>query len=315
MFYTGQNNLGDVVYRDQNTMDELNILPSVNIVYGVTEKMNIRLGFNQTVARPSFREKSIAQIYDPLTKRTFIGNIDLEQTNVNNYDFRYEFFITPREVVAFSAFYKQFDGHIEMVAFPTQPDNIKPRNSGAADLLGAEVEFRKALAKESKSKFFSRFFFNLNASIVRSRVNLHDVLVNGEQTEYELREINLRDGETLSDYRPMTGQSPYAINAGISYEIPESQTSISLAYNVQGEQLTIIGSGRVPDVYTIPFHSLNFNAYRNFGKKSRSRLTLTVSNILNDDVSLVYRSHGAEDEFYTTFKPGVGISIKYGFSF
>lgn len=315
MFYTGQNNNGDVIYTDQNTMNELNILPSANVVYGVTERMNFRLGFNQTVARPSFREKSIAQIYDPITKRTFNGNIDLNQTRVNNYDFRYEFFITPREVIAVSVFYKQFDGHIEMVAFPQQPDNIKPRNSGEADLLGAEIEFRKAFAKESKSKFFSRFFFNLNASFVQSRVNMHDVLVDGEQTEYELRETNLREGEVLKDYRPMTGQSPFAINAGISYEIPESQTSISLAYNVQGEQLTIIGSGRVPDVYTVPFHSLNFNAYRNFGKKSRSRLTLTVSNLLNDDVSLVYKSHGAEDQFYTSYKPGVGISIKYGFTF
>ena len=315
MFYTGETNAGDVVYRDQNTMDELNILPSVNVVFALNDKTNFRAGFNQTVARPSFREKSIAQIYDPITKRTFIGNIDLNQTNIMNYDIRYEFFLSPREIFSVSAFYKQFDGHIENVAFPQQPDNIKPRNSGDADLFGVEIEFKKALADKDKHEVLSRFFFNMNASFVRARVNLNDVLVDGQQTEFELREINKRDGETISQFRPMTGQSPYSINAGISYEIPESQTNVSLAYNVQGEQLTIIGSGRVPDVYTIPFHSLNFNAYRNFGKKDRSRLTLTVSNILNDDISMVYRSYGTSDVFFNTYKPGVGINMKYVFTF
>ena len=315
MFYTGETNAGDVVYRDQNTMDELNILPSVNVVFALNDKTNFRAGFNQTVARPSFREKSIAQIYDPITKRTFIGNIDLNQTNIMNYDIRYEFFLSPREIFSVSAFYKQFDGHIENVAFPQQPDNIKPRNSGDADLFGVEIEFKKALADKDKHEVLSRFFFNMNASFVRARVNLNDVLVYGQQTEFELREINKRDGETISQFRPMTGQSPYSINAGISYEIPESQTNVSLAYNVQGEQLTIIGSGRVPDVYTIPFHSLNFNAYRNFGKKDRSRLTLTVSNILNDDISMVYRSYGTSDVFFNTYKPGVGINMKYVFTF
>ena len=315
MLYTGETNAGDVVYRDQNTMDELNILPSVNVVFALNDKTNFRAGFNQTVARPSFREKSIAQIYDPITKRTFIGNIDLNQTNIMNYDIRYEFFLSPREIFSVSAFYKQFDGHIENVAFPQQPDNIKPRNSGDADLFGVEIEFKKALADKDKHEVLSRFFFNMNASFVRARVNLNDVLVDGQQTEFELREINKRDGETISQFRPMTGQSPYSINAGISYEIPESQTNVSLAYNVQGEQLTIIGSGRVPDVYTIPFHSLNFNAYRNFGKKDRSRLTLTVSNILNDDISMVYRSYGTSDVFFNTYKPGVGINMKYVFTF
>jgi hypothetical protein len=315
MFYTGQNNLGNVVYRDQNTMDELNILPSMNAVYGINDKMNMRLGFNQTVARPSFREKSIAQIYDPLIKRTFIGNIDLEQTDISNYDLRYEYFMSPREVFAISGFYKQFNGHIELVAFPTQPDNMTPRNSGAADLLGAEIEFKKVLAKEEQSKILSRMFFNLNASFVRSRVNLKDVRVNETLTEYDLREINLRDGETLSQYRPMSGQSPYSINAGLSYEDLETQTSVSLAYNVQGEQLTIIGSGRVPDVYTLPFHSLNFNAYRGFGKDNRSRITFTLTNILNDDIALVYRSFMTTDQFFNNYKPGRGINLKYSFNF
>jgi outer membrane receptor protein involved in Fe transport len=79
--------------------------------------------------------------------------------------------------------------------------------------------------------------------------------------------------------------------------------------------LSVIASGRVPDVYTVPFHSLDLNAYRSFGKEQRSRLTLGVSNLLNEDRTLVYKSYKAEDQIYTTYKPGVGISISYGYTF
>jgi outer membrane receptor protein involved in Fe transport len=110
MYYTGQNNTGSVIYNDEETLNELNVLPSLNIVYKLNDNMNLRLSGSQTVARPSFREKSIAQIFDPISKRTFIGNLDLRQTSIINTDLRYEWFITPRELFAVSAFYKQFDG-------------------------------------------------------------------------------------------------------------------------------------------------------------------------------------------------------------
>lgn len=315
MFYTGRNNSGSVRYSNEKTLDNFNVLPSANLVLELTDKMNLRAGANRTLARPSFKEKSIAQIYDPITKRTFIGNIDLEQTNINNFDLRYEFFLSAKELFSVSAFYKQFDGHIELVSFATAPDNLKPRNSGQAETYGVEVELRKGMIN-SENTFLSRLFLSTNVSLVQSRVDMNTVLVdNSGQTEFDLRENNLRDGEVLGRYRPMSGQSPYAVNVGLSYEDIETQTSVSVAYNVQGEQLSIIASGRVPDIYTVPFHSLNFNAYKSFGKDLNSRLTFGVNNILNDDRTLVYRSFGAEDGIYTTYRPGIGISLKYQYTF
>jgi hypothetical protein len=315
MYYTGTNNSETISYNDSLVLDELNILPSANVVFSFGEKMNIRAGANRTLARPSFKEKSIAQIYDPITKRTFSGNIDLQQTIINNFDLRYEYFISAKELFSVSAFYKQFDGHIELVSFATAPDNLKPRNSGLAEVFGVEVELRKGIPG-AESGFLSRFFLSTNVSLVESRVDMNTVLVdNSGQTEKELRENNKRDGETIAQFRPMSGQSPYAVNFALSYEDVERQANISLAYNVQGEQLTIIASGRVPDIYTIPFNSLNFNAYKSFGSDFQHRLTFGVDNILNDDRTLVYKSYGSEDGIYTSFKPGIGISLKYNYTF
>jgi hypothetical protein len=316
MFYTGQNNEGSIKYVNEKTMDELNLLPSININYVISEKMNVRLGGSKSVARPSFRERSIAQIYDPITKRTFNGNINLNQTDIYNMDARYELFLSAKELIAISGFYKQFHGHIEMVSFAAAPNNITPRNAGMAHLVGAEMEIRKTLTKKDEFKHLSRFFLNLNLSLVASYVDLKSVYVDeAGQTEYELRTSNLRDGETLKNTRPMAGQSPYAINAGLNYEVLESETVISLNYNVQGEQLTVISSGRVPDVYTDPFHSLNFNAMRAIGKNKKSKVNIGVNNILNDKIALVYKSYNAENQIYSVFKPGIQFNFRYSFTF
>jgi hypothetical protein len=219
-------------------------------------------------------------------------------------------------MVSLSGFYKRFDGHIEMAPFGLAPDNFKPRNSGIAHVFGGEFEFRKGLRAHTSSKFLQGFFFAGNVSVVHSMVDIQSVLVdNNGKTEFTLRQENARPGETISKFRAMTGQSPYAINASISYEFPDERGNIALAYNVQGDQLTFVGSGRVPDIYTISFHSLNFNAYVNLGEKRNSRITLRVQNLLDDDRTLVYRSYEAQDQIFTTFKPGVSIRLAYRYSF
>lgn len=315
MYYTGQDNSGIKIYNDEQTLDELNLLPSASITYALNEDMNLRGSFSQTIARPSFKEKSIAQIYDPITKRTFVGNLDLQQTFVNNFDIRYEWYFTPSELFSVSGFYKTFDGHIEMVAFEVAPDNFKPRNAGKANVLGVEMEVRKGFYKSS-SKFLKHLFLGGNVTLVRSQVDMRSVKTgNQDQNEYDLRQNNLREGETLDFYRPMAGQSPYAINANISYEDPEKQRAISIAYNVKGEQLTYIASGRVPDVYRVPFHSLDFNAYYSLGKNYNHRISFRVTNILNDDRTLAYRSYQAEDVVFNQFYPGTQFRLKYTYSF
>lgn len=317
LYYTGLAEINSVriPFNNKKTLDALNVLPALNSVYKLSDKMNLRASFSRTIARPSFKEKSFATIYDPITKRTFVGNIDLDLTHVNNYDLRYEWFLSPKELFSVGAFYKQFDGHIELVSNYLSPDEMKPRNNGKADVLGAEIELRKALVK-ADSTFLSRFFIGGNATLVNSRVDMKSVNVDNEgKTEYELRTENLRDGESIYQYRPMAGQSPYAVNANISYEDPIRNFTVSVAYNVQGEQLSIIGSGQLPDVYTIPFNSLNINAFKSFGKDLNSRISLRVTNVLNDDRTLVYKSYKAKDQIFTSYRPGVGISLRYSYNF
>ena len=315
MFYTGQNNSGSIFYENEKTLDELNVLPSLNLVYSIGENANLRGSFNQTLARPSFKEKSIAQIFDPITKRTFNGNIDLEQTNVNNIDLRWEYFAKPSEIFAVSGFYKTFENHIEIVSFPTSPDDVKPRNAGSSWVYGAEFELRKDL--EFIAPVLKGLSIGTNVSIIRSFVDLNTVYVDDAKTKTEKksRESVKRKGEVIGDTRSMAGQSPYLINTYLNYGLNEIGLNFNLAYNVQGETLTVVGTATVPDVYSVPFHSLGFNAMKSFGATQRSKITVGMDNILNNTKDQVYKGFNASDKIYATYNPGTEYSIKYSFTF
>ena len=315
MYYTGQNNDGSKLYDNEETLNELNLLPSVNLVYSLNENMNLRASYNQTLARPSFKEKSIAQIFDPILKRTFIGNIDLKQTNVNNMDLRWEYFMKPGEIVSVSGFYKDFQNHIELVSFPTNPDNVKPRNAGSSWVYGAEVELKKSL--EFIAPSLKDLFLGTNVSIVRSFVDMNTVYVDEAQTETEKqsRESVVKTGETIKDTRSMAGQAPFLINAYLNYSINEIGLNFNLAYNVQGATLTVVGSQRVPDVYSVPFHSVNFNASKTIGANMKSKVSIGIDNILDDVREQVYKSYNAADKIYATYNPGRQFSIKYSYRF
>jgi TonB-dependent receptor len=311
MFYTGSNVFNET-FDDLHTLDELDILPSLNVVYAIRETMNIRAAYSQTLARPSFREKSTAQIYDPITKRLFNGNLDLKQTSINNYDVRLENFLPGGNMISFSLFYKQFDKHIELVTYDIATNNVKPRNCGESAVYGAEFEMRKRL--DFVGSAFTGFAFGTNVSIARSEVDLRSVYVNDSEpktTEYESRLLNSRSGETIQGTRPMGGQSPYLLNAYLNYTSVDGRMNANVSYNVQGESLLIIGVGAVPDVYSQPFHSLNFNSYRNFGTDQKHRISVGVSNILKSERKDVYKGSGEHEAIYSVFRPGRTFSLTY----
>ena len=158
--------------------------------------------------------------------------------------------------------------------------------------------------------------FGTNVTLANSEVNLKSVIVNESGlTEFESRQNNARESEIVKTTRAMGGQSPYLINGYLNYADKEGVMNVNLSYNVQGESLFIIGVGAVPDIYTQPFNSLNFNVYRNFGEEKNHRITLGVNNILKAERKDLYRGYGDAEAIYSIFKPGRTFSLTYGLSF
>lgn len=306
--YTGQSNLGDVVYDNEKIIDVLDVLPSLNVIYSLTDEINLRSSFTKTLARPSFKEASIAQIYDPFSDRTFIGNIDLQETKINNYDLRAECFMPGGQMIALSGFYKAFSNPIEVVAFSeATPNQFQPRNVGDARVMGMEIEIRKNFSFISEP--FSSLSVGTNVSIIKSSVEMDQ----SENGEYQSRISNARPGEEITTTRDLQGQSPYIVNAFLSYRGKTNGLEANLSYNVQGKRLSVVGIGRVPDVYEQPFHNLSFKASKRVGEEGKFKISVAANNILNAKNQKFYESFEATDQIFEFRQPArnFGFSIGY----
>ena len=124
MYYTGKNTQGSLIYTNENVINKLDLFPSANFIYQLSEDANLRTSYSRTTARPSFKEASIAEIYDPLSNMTFIGNIDIKPSYIQNLDLRYEFFGKNAQLFALSGFYKAFKDPIEITYYESAPSNL-----------------------------------------------------------------------------------------------------------------------------------------------------------------------------------------------
>lgn len=319
--YTGQDQLGTNVLDNDKVLDGLDFFPSINLTWLLTDKQNLRFSYAKTIARPSFKELSYAEIFDPISGRAFIGGLfrdandvagveywdgNLVSTDIHNFDLRWELFPSFGQMVSLSGFYKRFSNPIEIVQFATQTGSFQPRNVGDGEVLGAEIEFRQNLA--GLSPLLKKFSLTANVTVTGSRIEL-------SKTEYDSRVANARTGQTIDRYRDMAGQSPYLINAGFSYNSEENGFEAGLYYNVQGKTLQFVGIVDRPDIYSNPFHSLNFNANKTFGQEKRFQAGLKIENILNDKNESVFESFKAEDQFFTRLAPGTTVQIRLGYNF
>ena len=134
------------------------------------------------------------------------------------------------------------------------------------------------------------------------------------ETELNLRRSSEPDRE-IDDFRVLQGQSPYLINAGINYTNSGNGIQSALYYNVQGSTLEVVGVGFIPDVYTAPFNSLNFNFSKSFGPNKNQSVTFRIINLLDDARESRYEYFGDNSFLFSLFKPGRDFSIGYSIKF
>ncbi len=321
--HTGRDQAGASGSSDGNVLENEIVLnstdffPSATFIYEISKKMKLRTAYSRTIARPSFKELSYAQIIDPISDRIFNGGLhqypgdwdgDLHETRINNIDVRWEYFMEQGQIFSVSGFYKQFSDPIELVRIPagsTSPE-YQPRNVGDGQLYGVEVEAVKSLG--FIAPLLDNFSLSGNLTLVYSEIEMTD-------EEYDKRIGAARTGETIERTRDMAGQSPYVVNAGFSYNNKEMGVDLGLFYNVKGPTLEVVGTRNIPDVYTKSFHNLNFSALYKFGDDNRMSADFKVSNILDQKQESVFVSYKAADQIYKSRYTGTSFSIGFSYKF
>lgn len=300
VFYTGENSQLGQVYKNQEIISKNNIFPSLNLIYSLTENQNLRFAYSLTTARPSFKEASIAEIYDPLSNLFFIGNINIQPSYIDNFDLRFESFGENAQLFAISAFYKKLTDPIEIGFVAASTSNYKPLNLENANVYGVELEVRKSLQSWVDGIKNINLIFNGSYIISQEKFSAD---------ELKLRQLGLRTGQTIGVSRALQGQSPYLINAGIDYNSDKNGIQAGIYYNVQGKTLEVVGDGFYPDVYTMPFHSLNLNAIKQL-KRNRS-ITFKITNLLNDEKESLFQGYNNEEQYFSLRHLGRSFSLGY----
>lgn len=306
-YFTGQN-IDRLSYNNENTINKFDLFPSLNMIFSPSSADNIRLSYSRTTARPTFKELSVVQIYDPLTDTRFLGNLDLVPTYIHNLDLRYEFFGNESQMFAVSGFYKHFKNPIELQAYSdARPSDIIARNSESANVYGIEIEARKNFGFLTEQ--LRDLSLNLNVSAIKSAIQMHE-------NEYNSRQSFAREGQVIENKRELQGQSPFLVNTGLNYNHKESGWEAGIFYNVQGKTLEIIGFSKNSDVYTKPFNSLNLNVSKKLGiNQQGGTLTLKVDNLLDSRRLSVYEAYNAADQIFSERSPRRTFSLGYRYNF
>lgn len=220
------------------------VLPALAVSVRLGEVQTLRLSASQTLARPEYRELAPISYRDMLGEREVFGDSSLVRTLVQNYDLRWEWYPDLNDVVSVGAFAKRFDRPIERIDVATSgASQLSFINAQSAFNYGVEGELRKGLGFLAEG--LRSFGVFTNVTLMKSRINTS----------------NSGLSALTNDRRPMVGQAPYVVNAGLSYTHPFSPLSATLLYNVVGQRITYAAVTPVRvDTYERPRHQLDMSA-------------------------------------------------------
>jgi outer membrane receptor protein involved in Fe transport len=273
--------------------------------------MQLRVGASKTIGRPQFRELAPQQYLDPDSDRLFIGNPFLIDTELTNFDARYEFFFGPSQFFTLGAFYKDMENPIESVV-SEQGATIQQTylNAPKANLYGAEIEVRKVFVDPFPNAWWlggKDIFLQSNYTWADSEVQ-----VDAGDTVFPLSGGGAPQPATnfIIDGSRLQGQSEHVANLQIGWEDPEAKSQGTLIVTYVSERSSARGRPGEPDFIQEPGVMMDF-VYRRevdevFGRPVT--LTLKAQNLLDEDY-LEHQEFGGGEVIINQYDLGTTFSV------
>lgn len=242
-------------------------LPSANLSYSLSEKMNLRAAYYASVNRPEFRELAPFAFFVFDKNAEILGNKNLQVARLNNFDLRWEMFPSGNQVLSVGGFYKTIANPIEFNLDVTQVmTTFTFANQKSATVYGAEFEFRKNFDFLGDYQVCRDLTAFANLALIKSALTFDA----GSQAKAD---------------RPLQGQSPYIINAGLQYENASGWTG-SVVVNRAGRRIAYVGvdpkfGETRQDIYENPRTVIDLQVGKTLGKFN---LKFTLGDLLHQNL-------------------------------
>ena len=281
----------------KESINKFYILPSLNAKYDINNKHSLRLGLSKTYTLPQSKEYSPYQYVNI----SFVsqGNPNLIPSDNYNADLKWDFYLSPSELISVTGFYKHIVNPIARVDIGNSAGLITYNNiSDFATVGGAELEIRKNLFNfvESGIEKVNRLSVGLNTSYI--------------YTDLVVRYTD-NSGQPTSRNTQLEGAAPFIVNFDISHNYTSGDLSFvnSIVFNYFSDRIHTISSlDGYKDIIEqgIPTMALVSSAKIN----KNITLKLSANNILNPAFKLTREtSDGSENIVLNEFRKGMNISF------
>ena len=288
---------GNTTYTpNTNKQDYINVFPTVQLKYAVTDELQVRADYSTGIARPGFQQISAAQsvtIGGANNGQNAVseGNPNLKATTANSFDLAAEYYTPHDGLLSINPFYKLFKDYAVATQsegiFQGQPAQINSySNIGGAFARGVELD------AEQKLYFlptpFDGLGFDGNITLVDSR-GRYDV----GQKANELPET-----------------SPITYNASAFYEEGPLKLRLATSY-VSRNVFQVVGT-RATDIFSYPRFRLDLTA--SYAVTPRFEIFAEGKNLTNTLLEFTQSASSAypiQREFYDS-EYLVGIRAKLG---
>ena len=216
-------------------------LPAATVTWNFADNQQLRVGLSKTIARPQFRELAPQQYLDLDSDRLVIGNPFLVDSELINFDARYEWYFDRGEYFSAGVFYKDIDKPVEVVLNGRSGSSWQQSfiNAPKAVVYGLELDFRKYYDSPwDWTGADSRFFVAANYTYSDSEVQVDD-----DDVAYTLAGNGRPQpaSELVMDGSRLQGQSEHLANVQLGLEHPASSSQATLLVGYASERINARG--------------------------------------------------------------------------
>ena len=332
---------------ESNPIDQLDVIPSINLNIDVTEELKLRFAYSQTVARPTYRELQPFPILNLATNEIEVGNPGRMQqgfppggvnpviedqfaeyrglriAEVKNYDARVEWFPYPESLLALGFFFKEVGNPIERVEAFGQTSSLPVytfvNNENAADVYGLEVEIQQGMGDLFGESWdfltVGGNFTYIDAEVKRTAL---------ETRKAETEGIIVAD---VSESRRLYDQPDYIANLFVNMNFESTGSDLTLSLNHTGKRLVGALGAEGPDIYEGAFTTLNLVYTQQIPWVEGMSVKLAAKNLNNptyrrttekgDNTVPLYDESGNQTSSIDleSYKQGVSYSVLVSYNF